>query len=203
MAIDDTSVVGKRAFLECYHQARYVALTEANIKAGWRATGLWPLSMTKPLMSRLLLKNSNRTSTPKPNKAVAKAVAEVRAFETPILDSCGEKPEVWSTPRKAREWTEQSRKFATAIKATPAGRLFLRKAGNALDEKMFELAACKRKIQAMEQEVERLRSTKKRKVKEDPNTLFAQSLVGRQVAKDSNLPEEEDSSDAKSCIEVL
>jgi len=34
MAINDTSVVGKRAFLECYHQARSVAFTEANIKAG-------------------------------------------------------------------------------------------------------------------------------------------------------------------------
>jgi len=59
--------------------------------------------------------------------------------------------------------------------------------------------------------VERLRRTKKRKVEEDPNTTFAsirticdaQRLVGRKVASDSDSSEEEDSSDAESCIEVL
>ena len=94
MAIDDTSVIGKRAFLECYHQARSITLTEANIKAGWRATGLWPLSMTKPLMSRLLLKNANSVSTPKPNKAAQKVAIKIQTFETPILDCGGEKQAV-------------------------------------------------------------------------------------------------------------
>ena len=59
--------------------------------------------------------------------------------------------------------------------------------------------------------MERLRRTKRRKVKEDPNTLFAsiktignaQRLVRREVAVDSEFLEEEDSSDAESCIEVL
>lgn len=135
----------------------------------------------------------------------------VRAFEKPILDCFGEKQEVWSTPRKAKEWSAQARKFITTIKATPAERLFLRKTGKALDEKTFELAACKRKIQALEQEVERLQRTKKRKVEEDPNTLFAsirtisdaQKLAGRQVTEKSDSSEEEESSDAESCIEVM
>ena len=59
--------------------------------------------------------------------------------------------------------------------------------------------------------MEKLRRTKKRKVEEDPNTTFAsirtisnaQRLVGRKVASDSDSSEEEDSSDAKSCIKVL
>ena len=51
--------------------------------------------------------------------------------------------------------------------------MFLRKAGKTIDRKTFKLAACKRKIQVLEQEVERLRRTKRRKVEEDPNTLFA------------------------------
>jgi len=52
---------------------------------------------------------------------------------------------------------------------------------------------------------------KKRKVEEDPNTLFAciqtvrdaQRLVGRQPVGDSDSEEEGDSSDAQDCIEVL
>ena len=59
--------------------------------------------------------------------------------------------------------------------------------------------------------MERLRRTKKKKVEEDPNTLFAsirtisdaQRLVGRQAVKEEDSSEEEDSSDAESCIEVL
>ena len=59
--------------------------------------------------------------------------------------------------------------------------------------------------------MDRLRRTKRRKVQEDPNTSFAsintisdaQRLVGRNLAKDSDSSEEEDSSDAESCIKVL
>jgi len=59
--------------------------------------------------------------------------------------------------------------------------------------------------------VNRLRRTKKRKVEEDLNTLFAsirivgdaQRLVGRQLIADSDSEEEDDSSDAQDCIEVL
>ena len=57
-------------------------------------------------MSRLLLKNANSISTPKPRKAVIKAAAEVKAFETLILDSYSEKPEVWLTLRKVKDWLE-------------------------------------------------------------------------------------------------
>ena len=59
--------------------------------------------------------------------------------------------------------------------------------------------------------MDRLRRTKRRKVQEDPNTSFAsiktisdaQRLVGRNLAEDSDSSEEENSSDAESCIEVL
>jgi len=59
--------------------------------------------------------------------------------------------------------------------------------------------------------VDRLRLIKKRKVKEDPNTLFisirtvgdAQRLVGRWPVGDLDSEEEDDSSDAEDCIEVL
>ena len=118
---------------------------------------------------------------------------------------------MWSTPRRARDYTEQARRFAALIKAVPSDRLFLRKVGKAMDDQAFELATCKRKLQALEQEVDRLRLTKKRKVKEDPNTLFtsirtvgdAQRLVGRRPVGDSDSEEEDDSSDAEDYIEVL
>ena len=53
------SVAGKRIMLNCVAISRKEALTVYNIKPGWRATGLWPVNMAKPLMSGFLLQNSN------------------------------------------------------------------------------------------------------------------------------------------------
>jgi hypothetical protein len=55
--------IGKQHFLACYRKARISSLTIANIKAGWRALGLWPVNMSKPLINRLLLENSNEQVT--------------------------------------------------------------------------------------------------------------------------------------------
>ena len=62
----DSALIGKRNFLICYYKAREAAIIAENILAGWHATGLWPLNMSKPLMSRLLLENSNKASESAP-----------------------------------------------------------------------------------------------------------------------------------------
>ena len=54
--LTDCAPLGKRMFIECYARAREAALTDRNVRSGWKATGLWPVNMDKPLMSRLLLK---------------------------------------------------------------------------------------------------------------------------------------------------
>jgi 4-hydroxybenzoate polyprenyltransferase len=59
----DSSPIGKQNFLACYFKARKEALLAKIIKAGWKATGLWPKSMAKPLLSPLLLENSNSKET--------------------------------------------------------------------------------------------------------------------------------------------
>jgi len=202
----DSSVAGKRAFLECYRLARSEAFTESNIKAGWMATGLWPINMAKPLRSKLLLRNSNQTTTLK----LTSRDSDIHTFQKPILEDFGDKQVVWSTPRKSTEYREQARQFGQLVKAMPTDKLFLRKVGKALDEKDFELALCKRRIESLEAELDRLQRTKRRRVEPDPNTQFAniesiraaQRAVGRNLVKDSDL-EEEESSDVESCIQVL
>jgi 4-hydroxybenzoate polyprenyltransferase len=57
----DSTPIRKRNFLQCYYKARCDALTAKNIKAGWKAGGLWPVNSAKPLLSRLLLENSNQS----------------------------------------------------------------------------------------------------------------------------------------------
>jgi len=105
----------------------------------------------------------------------------------------------------------QARKFKQVVKAMPTDQLFLQKVSKAMDEKDFELAVCKRKIKSLEAELERVRRTKRKKVKVDPNTQFtniktiraSQRAVGRNPVEDSDSEEDEDSSDMEDCIQVL
>ncbi|KAM4066766.1 DDE superfamily endonuclease [Hirsutella rhossiliensis] len=46
--LTDSSPVGKQNFLSCYQKAREQALTASNIKGGWKATGLWPVTSNTP-----------------------------------------------------------------------------------------------------------------------------------------------------------
>ena len=68
--LTDSSLIGKQNFLNCYQKARKEALSAKNIKSGWKATSLWPKSIGKPLMSPLLLENSNKApETPKESES--------------------------------------------------------------------------------------------------------------------------------------
>jgi hypothetical protein len=60
--LNDSTPIGKQNFLACYWKARLSSLTANNIKAGWCASGLWPIHMSKPLINRLLLENSNKST---------------------------------------------------------------------------------------------------------------------------------------------
>jgi 4-hydroxybenzoate polyprenyltransferase len=95
----ESTVVGKRTMLRCLLKARQDAITARNIKTGWKAAGLWPVSMAKPLMSRLLLENSNNSAkdydlqhlvqTPAPRKSTRPTLEATRA--------------VLATPRKTSD----------------------------------------------------------------------------------------------------
>ena len=56
--IHKSSPILKQNFLASFEKARREAFTVKNIKAGWAASGLWPVRVSKPLMSRLLVENN-------------------------------------------------------------------------------------------------------------------------------------------------
>lgn len=51
------TVMAKKRFLECYHKAREEAITEANIRSGWRGAGLWLVNKVRALSSTYVLEN--------------------------------------------------------------------------------------------------------------------------------------------------
>jgi hypothetical protein len=70
--LNDLTLISKQNFLKCYKLARIDALTALNCKQRWSALGLWPVYMSKPLINRLLLKNSN-----KPDDTTSETLREV------------------------------------------------------------------------------------------------------------------------------
>jgi DDE superfamily endonuclease/Tc5 transposase DNA-binding domain/helix-turn-helix, Psq domain len=117
---NDTTPAGKRIFLECYHKARTRGLTSQNAKAGWRGSGLWPLNMAKPLLSRLVIPEPPEvTTTPKTVNSAARKKNTVNFIE-------------FDTPQRSQD----VRKVINSIKVTsPRTRLLLRKVGKQLDRK--------------------------------------------------------------------
>ena len=97
--LTDSTVTGKRNFLQCYQKARKMALTSHNIKSGWNASGLWPRNASKPLMSRLLLENSNQS--------LESELADLNKEEGPISSELISSV-TWSTPRASKDLRFQS-----------------------------------------------------------------------------------------------
>ena len=143
VALSDSTQVGKQQFLEFYAKARETGLRKENIRSGWRATGLWPVNINKPLTSWWVV-------TPK----------EVTPPPPETLDII--------TPKRGGDIV---RLFANKS-SSPASRLSIRKAATALDKVAIELAMKDREIMQLRIQLEQAKPRKKRKIRQDPNEHF-------------------------------
>jgi hypothetical protein len=165
--------IGKRYFLKCYYKARIDGLTAKNIKSGWQASGLWPLNSGKPLMSRLLLENSN-----KPKEEALKRKAEEPSLDWNVDQSLFQV----STPKKLYDIREQVHMIPHLGKAsTSTARVIFRKVSKAVDQKDFVIAQHERKIIQLEAKVLELIPRKRKKVTTSPNSRFADIVAIRRA----------------------
>ncbi|KAH6976757.1 hypothetical protein EDB80DRAFT_739444 [Ilyonectria destructans] len=67
----DSTPLGKFTFPTCYHKARLAGITEKNIIAGWKSSGLWPVSLSKPLMKPMVSKLPEHNPSPPRDKNAA------------------------------------------------------------------------------------------------------------------------------------
>jgi hypothetical protein len=158
----DTSPIGKQSFLMSYEKARTDAITPSNIKGGWKATGLWPISMRKPLMSRQLL--------PPPSTPANNPPATPQVSFMALQQGTGEGVRI-TTPKKSAEVRSMVQELQVAMMGSTA-RVLFRKIGKGLDAKNFQLAEYQHRVQQLEQQVESLRPQKRKRVVENPNERF-------------------------------
>ena len=161
----DSTAVGKRNFHTCYQKARQESITPSNIKLGWRITGLWPVSIAKPLMSPLLLENSNKSTNPILPKPQETLIRHPEISSTSIG---------LQTPKGRKDLYLQIRILAGGSHdQLPTQRLLFRKVIKGIDEKEYELWKAYIIIKELEERLEHMWPSKKRKVQISPNSKFA------------------------------
>jgi DDE superfamily endonuclease len=198
--LTDSSPIGKQNFLACYSKARKEALSAKIIKAGWKASRLWPKSMAKPLMSPLLLENSNVSqSTPKALKSSNNGLA----IDTPLA--------LLSTPRKSIELKAQVARFQTLDQSDFATQRFLfRKIIKGFEEQESTLVDHSYRIHSLEVQLEKARPRKRMKVRTSPNSKFAdiadirrtQIAAGEAIIEGNDEEGSNHSDSTLDCIEI-
>src|SRR3954468_14348406 len=111
-------------------------MSESNIKAGWKATGFWPVRFRKPLSNGLVIKNSNGDV----GQVTSTVSVDLQGVHNPIISKNSEGRPVWFTPKKPKDFRVQGQVFLAGQKRTASDRLFLRKAAKAFDNVVFQLA---------------------------------------------------------------
>ncbi|OAQ61378.1 transposase [Purpureocillium lilacinum] len=166
--LTDSSPVGKQNFLSCYQRAREQALTTSITKGDWKATGLWPVSVAKPLLSPLLLENSNK------RKKDAKNTPETSRGPFSASGWQSDASQIaWSTPRRPQDLKVQVLQFNQLDDDVPTKRLLFRKITKGFDEKDGLLAKAQLQIQALETQLAAVKPKKRKRVETNPNSRFA------------------------------
>jgi len=158
--------------------------------------------MAKPLMSRLLLENSNNTTFPghleDPPQTLAPRLSTRPTFGVTQAE--------WVTLRKKIDRRNYLHTLATQAPHPSTRRLLFRKLEKVLDEKDYELARLRQENEALKVRLEGTNIGRRRRVVPDPNQRFvnieqihrAQVAAGRvedPVAEESR-PESPEEADA-------
>ena len=195
--LTDSSLIGKQNFLACYCKARKEALSAKIIKSRWKATSLWPKSIAKPLLSPLLLENSNvrKDSTLQASQSFDRTLG---------IDSL---QEVLSTPRKSTEIKAQVGRFLLLkdISHPSTQRHLLRKIIKGFEVQESVIADHGYRIQSLEAQLEKARPRKRMKVRTSPNSKFADITKIRrtQLAAGEAMPDQEDEEEANESDSTL
>lgn len=181
----------KRDFLKAYNRARRVAGTSRIIRAGWVATGLWPINVEKPLSNSLVFKADQAAQ----NKADSQ---QQQQDDTTRLSSAhSQAARTVQTPHRSQEVHKllgtRVGQLQQLYRADPVARVTFSKIAKSLDDKAIRIAEFQQKIQALEAEVEKLRPKKRKRVKVDLNERFA-GIAGiikaKKAAGKVQMPEE-------------
>lgn len=145
----------KQIFLRSYAAARKKALTNRNIRSGWRATGLWPVDISVPLQTLESLPSEQPVIQPR---------SPIR--QQPV--------DTIATPLGGKALKRALDNVPNIKELDSRGlRFVIRKTIKAMEEKNRQLVEAELQRRALELQIERFRPKKRMKVEIDPNRRFA------------------------------
>ncbi len=181
----------KRDFLKAYSRARRAAGTSRIIRAGWVATGLWPINVERPLSNGLVLKADEVAL----NKADSQQQQQDNTGPSSAYHS--QSARMVQTPHRSQEVHKllgsRVGQLQQLYRADPVARVTFSKIAKSLDDKVIKLAEYQQQIQVLEAEVERLRPKKRKRVQVDLNERFASIadvIKAKKAAGKVQMPEE-------------
>lgn len=153
-SIADSTPIGKITFLVNYHKARIEAITKDNIIAGWKASGLYPVSVARALMNPMVTETLERPRTP-----------------SPPAESPSECP--LRTPRSTVQVKRALDVISLTYEVPPVVSLLMRKMGHRCEDDSVTLEQQAKEISILKHQNEELRPKKRKKVVFNGNAEFA------------------------------
>jgi hypothetical protein len=147
--------------------------------------------MSKPLMNRLLLENSNQLAT-----QTLEALGQQGDLEWNLNRSSIK----WTTPQKSQDIRDQAYQImALGDTDSSTRRVLFRKLTKSLDSKDYIITEQELRIKQLEARLEQLAPRKRRKVRTSPNSKFAKirAIKQAQIEAGDRQAEAEDSDSSK------
>lgn len=173
-SINDAATVKKERFIQCYYNALLQALSERNIRAGWRATGISPYNPAAVLASSQI---NDRTVTPPPP-----------ADRTQPPDA------IYQAPQRSQDVYAAYQSLLQVETLSRSVRTVITKASKAISKANTRAAGLEAENRCLKQQLADLQPQKKRnRVEIDPNQRFADV---EQIMSAINQAAEEDAEEA-------
>ncbi|KAJ3454773.1 hypothetical protein MRS44_013373 [Fusarium solani] len=154
-----TSPHQKQLFVSAYKRASMKAITEKNIRAGFRASGIYPLDVTKALAGVKKLKVSK---------------AQKAGPSTP-KNQIDDAPGLWNTPHCGRDIERQVEQLNLGENESTRGiRRVLKKAQDCADRDNYEIIYLRQEVALLKAKAAAEKPSGRKPVQFDPNKAFPQ-----------------------------
>lgn len=145
---DDLSV-GKADILKSYIKARKQAMKPETIRAGWKWSGMWPISMTKSLNNPWFVQQQWQLES----NALHKPIAKRKTPDT--IEN------IFTLPRSSHDIHKAVQLIEKTEKLGHEEKLIFQKVGMMLDKYAVEIAERDMKIEMLENKLEDIQRKKR------------------------------------------
>ncbi|OQU94254.1 hypothetical protein CLAIMM_00635 isoform 2 [Cladophialophora immunda] len=156
---DDASRVKKTRFLQIYQKASQEGLSVANIKSGWKASGVYPWNPRHAIRSSLVLKDA--------------VIAQITPRTPPSRKRNALESDVYLSPSNRRNFDSSVHRATHQETLSRSFRTFLNKTSRQLDRLQWENRQKDDQIASLKTQLERSKAQRQKGKAIDANQTFA------------------------------